>query len=61
MGADAAVKSIRINLGATFAGRTSEIFHDDDGCVLANETPQVLMIPAVSARRDSRIKTPGCP
>lgn len=48
MGADAAVKSIRINLGATFADRTSEIFHDD-GCVLANEMSQMVTIPDISA------------
>lgn len=56
------VRSIRINLGATFAGRTSEIFHDGDGCVLANETAQVVAdSDRVSTRRDSRIKAPGCP
>lgn len=65
-GADAAARSIRINLGATFAGRTSEIFHDDDdddGCVLANEAAPGggdfgRLDPA---RRVSRIKDPGCP
>lgn len=58
--ADAAVKSIRINLGATFAAR-SEIFHGD-GCVLANETPQVA-VAVGDSRLDStrRGLKSGCP